>query len=245
MKTIFHVNGMNCKSCELIIEQGINKIPGVTKSEASHKSGILEIESLNPISNERVASIVKNAGYEVVNESEKRHTPVHKNTFDDYATIVILLISTIFLAFILSQFDILKFLPDVSGGASIGVALLIGIVASVSTCLALVGGIVLSFGDMYPVREDHKHPLIAKATPHFYFHVGRVVGFALLGGLLGLIGSKINYSTSFTGYLTILVGAVMFYIGLQILNLAPNITKLGFHLPKTFAGKINNVIRPK
>lgn len=241
MKNIFHINGMHCKSCELIIEQGVKKIPGVTKAEASHKSGILEIESSDPVSNERVSNIVKSAGYEVVDESEKKHTPIHKNTFDDYATIIILFISTAFLAFILSQFDVLKFLPDVSEGASIGVALLIGIVASVSTCLALVGGIVLSFGDMYPVKEDHKHPLIAKATPHIYFHIGRILGFALLGGLLGLVGSKINYSASFTGYLTVLVAIIMFYIGLQILNLAPNITKLGFHLPKTFAGKISKL----
>ena len=62
-----------------------------------------------------------------------------------------------------------------------------------------------------------------------------------LGGLLGSIGSKINYSLSFTGYLTVVIALIMFYIGLQILGIVPNITKLGFHLPKIFSRKIDDI----
>ncbi|MFH1375413.1 MAG: sulfite exporter TauE/SafE family protein, partial [Patescibacteria group bacterium] len=73
------------------------------------------------------------------------------------------------------------------------------------------------------------------------FHIGRVGGFILLGGTLGLLGSKLNYSVSFTGYLTIVIAVVMFYIGLQILGIVPNITKLGFHLPKKLSGAIHKI----
>ncbi|MBU1999314.1 MAG: sulfite exporter TauE/SafE family protein, partial [Candidatus Omnitrophica bacterium] len=59
------------------------------------------------------------------------------------------------------------------------------------------------------------------------------------GGILGALGSKINYSITFTGYLTLFISIVMFYIGLQILNIVPNITKIGFHLPKSLSKKIH------
>ncbi|MFC1622873.1 sulfite exporter TauE/SafE family protein [Patescibacteria group bacterium] len=116
-----------------------------------------------------------------------------------------------------------------------------GIVASLSTCLALTGGIVMSFGALVNVHKNQKHPFLSRALPHIYFHLGRIGGFMLLGGFLGLIGSKFNYSLTFTGYLTILIALIMLYIGLQILNLVPNITKLGFHLPKFLSNKIHTI----
>ena len=99
----------------------------------------------------------------------------------------------------------------------------------------------MSFGATVHVHEGRRHHFLSRALPHIYFHIGRIGGFALLGGLLGLVGSKINYSLSFTGYLTILIAIIMFYIGLQILNIVPNITNLGFHIPKFLSSRIHNL----
>ena len=145
------------------------------------------------------------------------------------------------LFFILSKIEIIRFLPNFGGQINILIALFMGVVASLSTCLALTGGIVMGFGSLVRVHEGRKHHLFSRAIPHIYFHIGRVGGFMLLGGLLGLVGSKINYSLTFTGYLTILIAVVMFYIGLQILKIVPNITKLGFHLPKFLSRKIHDL----
>jgi len=245
MLTKVHVKGMHCKSCEILLEREFGGMEGVDKCIASHKKGTVEIYSDKEIFENDIKKAVENSGYKILNEGDdyvvNKDQNEHKNTFEDYVETMLVIASVLAVSFALSGVDFSKLFPDASAGTGVVVALLFGVIASVSTCLALVGGIVMSFGGIYPVSEDHKHPMLAKARPHFYFHIGRIGGFILLGGLLGLIGSKINYSPSFTGYLTILVAVVMFYIGLQILNFVPNISKLGFHLPKSISNKIFKV----
>jgi len=96
----------------------------------------------------------------------------------------------------------------------------------------------MSFSSQY---HPSTHSFFERSLPQIYFHIGRIGGFFLLGGLLGLLGQSISYSVSFTGYLTIFVAIIMFYIGLQILNIVPNITKFGFHLPKKWSNKIHSL----
>ncbi len=241
MKTTIHIQGMHCKSCEVILEKQIKKVKGITDCQVSHKKGVAEIESKNQPSIKTINHAIESSGYQVVSEEEKKTSKAHKNTFNDYLDIGFVLIIVATVAFVLKELEFSKLLPDLSGQVNPLIAIGMGVVASLSTCLILVGGLVMSFGEMYPVHPDAKHPILSRATPHLYFHAGRVGAFVLLGGLLGLVGSKITYSLSFTGWLTAIVAIVMLYIGMQILNIVPNITKLGFHLPKSLSKKISDL----
>ncbi len=228
---------MHCVSCEILLEKELKKIKGLKSCKISHKKGEADIEydSAVPISD--LEKAVQNCGYEAVKKGEVKSELHHKNTTEDIIQIILIVISFLAILFIFKKIEIMRFLPNFGTRINIMIALLMGVVASLSTCLALTGGIVMSFGAMVKVKENGNH-FWPRTIPHFYFHAGRIGGFALLGGILGLIGSKINYSLAFTGYLTILIAIVMLYIGLQILNFVPNITKLGFHLPKALSGKI-------
>lgn len=62
---------------------------------------------------------------------------------------------------------------------------LIGLVASVSSCLAVVGGLVLSLSAKTS-QDDAKK----SRRSIILFHSGRVIGFSLLGGVLGLVGKN-------------------------------------------------------
>ncbi|MBP6911492.1 sulfite exporter TauE/SafE family protein [Patescibacteria group bacterium] len=57
-----------------------------------------------------------------------------------------------------------------------GTSFLIGLIASVSSCLAVVGGVVLALGTLYSQSSSFR--------PHSLFHIGRLVGFFVLGGAL-------------------------------------------------------------
>ena len=242
MKHTFHIQGMHCKSCEILLEKEISKINGVNSCYVSHKNGTAVIESDKPISADDINKVATAHGYQIISENEKHDSKKsRKNSINDYLDIGFIAILFIVAVFVIKQFGISQYFPKIGSQVSPLIAIVLGIVASLSTCLALVGGIVMGFGELYPVHPDSKHPMLSRLTPHIYFHIGRIGGFILLGGLLGLIGNKINYSLSFTGWLTIVVAVVMFYIGLQILNLVPNITRFGFHLPKIFARKINEL----
>jgi hypothetical protein len=71
------------------------------------------------------------------------------------------------------------------GGMTPVTALLIGVVASFSSCLAVVGGLVLSLAAK--LSQDGT-PAV---RPFFFFHMGRLGGFAFLGGALGFVGQLI------------------------------------------------------
>ncbi len=240
-KEIFHIAGMHCKSCEVLLENELSKLDDVQKCEVSHRHGSAEVRCSDAVPRQKIIEVIERCGYQVVTAGEKNPAPQTKKTWRDYLQIILIIIGVTIGAFLIKKIEIAKFFPDLGSQVNVMIALLLGVVASLSTCLVLVGGIVLSFGNMYPVHESTRHPFWSRTLPHIYFHVGRIGGFILLGGILGLVGSKLDYSVAFTGYFTILIALVMLYIGLQILGILPNITKLGFHLPKIFSHKISQL----
>ena len=57
--------------------------------------------------------------------------------------------------------------------------------------------------------------------PHVLFNVGRVVGFAVFGALIGLLGSALQLSTTANGVLTVIIALFMIVLGLQLMGLIP------------------------
>lgn len=245
MKKIkLQIKGMHCASCEILLEKEFKKVPGLKSCKVNHKKGYAEIVCEDKVPLSKFKDIVRESGYSLEEDADAKNSSTSdstKKTASDYAQIILIAVGMGILFFILSDLELGRYLPNFGEQMNVMIALLMGIVASLSTCLALTGGIVMSFGSLVQINENTKHHFLARAKPHLYFHLGRIGGFAILGGILGLIGSKINYSLGFTGYLTILIAIVMFYIGLQILGFVPNITKLGFHLPKGLSNKIHTL----
>jgi len=112
---------------------------------------------------------------------------------------------------------------------SIGVAFLVGVVASISTCLAVVGAVVVSFAAKYETRGNFYQSNI---KPHLLFHLGRLLSFFFLGGLLGVLGSFINVSGSVMGWFTVIIGLILIWLGLNILGLVDPISKCGIRMPR-------------
>lgn len=126
----------------------------------------------------------------------------------------------------LGLFDWITFDKD---ELNVGVAFLIGIVASISTCLAVVGAVVISFAAKY---ETHGNFYRSNVKPHLLFHLGRLLSFFFLGGLLGVIGGWFELSGSFMGWFTVIIGAVLVWLGLNIIGLVPSISKIGLRMPR-------------
>lgn len=237
---------MHCVSCESLIEKDLFEKIKEAKISISHKSGILEIES-NSINEEDVRGVVEKLGYKISKEADKNKQANSAKSFTwrDFYQVVIIFILLFIALFLLSKLGLSNYFPTISSDVGILVALLVGLVASLSTCLAMVGGLVMGLSSQYKVttneHDTEKISLAKRSKPQIFFHLGRVLGFFLLGGVLGYLGGAVRYSTSFTGFLTMLVALVMLYIALQILGILPNITKLGFYLPKKLSGGIFNI----
>lgn len=117
---------------------------------------------------------------------------------------------------------------------SFGIALLVGLTAGISSCMAMVGGLILAFSAEW--NESHaKASKWHRFEPHLYFHLGRIVGFGILGGLLGVFGAFVSLSPFAIGALTILMGLVMLSLGVKLADLSPRLSRLSITLPKVFS----------
>ena len=131
---------------------------------------------------------------------------------------------------LLQRSGLMNVIGTASAGASYGVALLVGVVASLSTCLAVVGAIVIAFAETYQAAPGES-AASAVVRPNILFHVGRIATFAVLGGVLGLIGGELSLSGRFVSVLTMVVAVFMLLLGLNILGIAPSLTRLGIKMP--------------
>ncbi len=119
----------------------------------------------------------------------------------------------------------------------LGTVFVIGLVAATSSCLAVVGGLLLSVSAKW---SETYHPSThwEKFRPLFLFNIGRLGGYFLRGGLAGLLGKSLTLSPSSTGALTVLVAVVMLVLGLNILHILPK-KYCRLPLPKTMTRKIH------
>ncbi|MDO8601634.1 MAG: sulfite exporter TauE/SafE family protein [bacterium] len=226
------ISGMHCRSCELVLEEEIKTVPGVQKVFVSQKKANAEIlyDGTQPDTKQIEAAVVK-AGY-AIGENKKR--PFFSRKGSDYyellgATSVVLILFAFARAF--GLFD--------SGFAfgsspSLAIVLLVGLTAGVSTCMALVGGLVLAIS----ARHAELHPEATRAQkfrPHLFFNLGRIIGYAFLGGLIGLVGSAFQFSSSIIGGLIIVAGALMLFLGIKLIGIFPRLEGAVVTLPKGIA----------
>ena len=130
-----------------------------------------------------------------------------------------------------------------SSDVSYSTAFIIGIIASLSTCMAVVGGLVLSMSASFAHEGD-------KWKPQVLFHIGRLISFFLLGGIIGALGANFTLSTSGIFILSLIVGIVMLILGINLLDVFPWAKTLQPSIPKFFSKhalgvtKINHNLTP-
>jgi sulfite exporter TauE/SafE/plastocyanin domain-containing protein/copper chaperone CopZ len=224
---------MHCRSCELLIEDHLKELANVHKVEVNHSTGeaIVHYKGERPSDEVLHAAILK-AGYQVGQEEVKPLLNLDSNNlFEIISGIGILF----FLYIILKSFGLtdINLSPDISE-PSFGLVLLVGLVAGVSTCMALIGGLILGVSSKFV--EQHPHATRKERfRPHLFLVGGRILGYAFFGGILGLLGSVFQLSSTMNATLTLLVGALMLFIGLQLTNLFPRLTNFSFSLPPSIA----------
>ena len=238
MKKIFHLSGLHCASCELLIEDSIKENINNAQVNASYRRGTLKIEAPT-INDNHVKKIVEQCGYQVLSDTEK--PDVKKLRQKDWWQILAVFAGIALMIYFISFFKLTEFIPNLNQEISFTLAFFVGIVASLSTCLAIVGGLVISLSAGLKTDSNGKTSLRDRSRPQIYFQIGRIVGFFILGGLLGAVGKGLQYSPSVSGLLMILAAVIMLYVGLNILGLVPSITKLGVYLPKKWSRRILNI----
>lgn len=222
---------MHCRSCEILIEEKLKEIPEISKASVSHKKGVAEISYGSQKPNEQeVEQAIREAGYSLGVDGKPSFFSRNVNDYRDLGIAFIFLIGTVILfrVFDLSSLGIFSLEPSVS------VSILVGLAAGFSSCMALVGGLVLGIA----ARHAEQHPdasATQKFRPHLFFNLGRIISYAVLGAILGAIGSTLQFSSITIGILTLAVALVMLTMGAKLLGIFPGLEKLSFTLPKSLS----------
>src|SRR5882757_5590650 len=150
------------------------------------------------------------------------NTKLHptKNSPRDYAEIGAAFLIIIAALFGLGQLDLLPKQFGVSETMGYGLIFVIGVVASVSSCIAVTGGLLVAVAAKYNEASTALTPM-QRMKPHIYFNAGRIISYTLLGGAIGALGSTFTMSAEASGILMILASVIMIVLGLQMLNLFP------------------------
>lgn len=225
-KLSFRVDGMTCSACEIKIESALSGLRGVVSVQADRQKGSVEIlYILGETTDEKIKNKIEAAGYKVIpagiqtgsrlrEQSEKNEgqSDVWKNR--QGITLVLLIFVILWL---LQKISGLTLIPEITSGASYGIIFLVGLITSVH-CIAMCGGINLSQCIQREELVLHKGSHRAAMNPSLQYNAGRVVSYTILGGIVGTLGQVVGFDNSAKGLVTIVAGAFMILMGLNLMG---------------------------
>lgn len=223
MKTYkFFVEGMHCKSCVVLTEGELNNLSHVEKAISDLSTCCVEVTGeFGEKDHEGVAlelsEVLEKHGYKLLVEKSDK-----KTNWSDFKIAIPAALVFIAFFFVLQKLGIVNLANASSIG--IGTSFFIGIIASLSTCMAVVGGLVLSVSANYTKGGNRAKSLTS-------FHIGRLVSFFILGGLIGAVGASFQLGIWGNFTLGLVVGIVMLILGLNLMDVFRVTSKLLPTLP--------------
>lgn len=231
-KKIYYVTGTHCRSCEILLEDELSKIEGVDSVSANYSNGKVVIGyDVDEPRYSSVQKVVRSLGYEM---GRKNVLPWISKEPATYLLFIlsIALVAIVYLVFASLNigFSSFRFGPK----PSYLTVILIGLIAGLSTCMALIGGLLFGIS----ARHAEVHPeatFVQKFKPHIFFNLGRIISFGFLGGLIGLFGSVFSLSGLGLGSIVIIAGLTMLILGLKLTEIFPRLSATTLSLPKRLA----------
>lgn len=204
MKTYtYHISGTHCASCKMVIE---DILPGAYVDLKKETITLSSDELDENVLLEKINTALNAHHYVVTKEKQIQNL---KNESNWKAILIGILF--LFLFFVLQKSGVLNF--GLGGSITPTTAFIIGVIASFSSCLAVVGGLILSLSAK--VLSDDTN----NKRPIYVFHISRLVGFALFGGVLGLIGKSIGINFMVSSILGIVAASIMIILGLNLFGI--------------------------
>ena len=239
---IYKVEGMHCASCEILIEKKLLDIENIKSVDASTGKGevVVSYEGDRP-NPERLNKIFESENYkfsELASPKPLAKAGLPKKGVSPTLIAFNIAIFIIIAFLILDKLGIANFL-SLSSSSSLLTFLGFGLLAGMSSCAALVGGIVLSMSKQWNSLYSENQSTSKKLQPHIMFNTGRFISYTVLGGVLGLIGSRLQISPQITGYLVVAISILMVVFGLQMLGVKA-LRKFQISAPKSLTRKIAN-----
>jgi len=223
------IAGMTCASCEDTVAQAFAALPGVDAATASARTGIVRLSGSSLPTDAGLTTALADTPYRLGTRPWlARERSVWQDIALGGAAVAIVF-------FAISAWNPGSRVGGLSTGLSIGTALVVlglGVAASLSTCMALVGGLVLSLSASVKAATGTRADALARQAS---FNAGRIVGFGALGALAGVIGQAFALRGLALAIAMIAVALATAILGIRLTEASPRIAAWQVTLPSSWA----------
>jgi sulfite exporter TauE/SafE/copper chaperone CopZ len=230
---------MTCVSCQNRIEKKLKALNGVLAASVDYAKGTAEVVYDDRTNLSAIVSAIENMGYRAARHGGKRGA----ERSDLLGALLLVMALYMFLNSGAGGFlgGIFNFFPQAEAGMGYGMLFAVGLLTSLH-CVAMCGGINLSqslTAGGEPPRGG-KCPTPSTALwPAIQYNAGRVVSYAVVGGVVGMLGSVISLSAAMKGMIQIIAGVFMVILGLNMLGMSGFLRALTPRLPKSITERID------
>ncbi|KKP60537.1 MAG: heavy metal transport/detoxification protein [Candidatus Roizmanbacteria bacterium GW2011_GWA2_34_18] len=205
-KKTVHIKGMHCPSCEILITDKFKEMPNVVQVKSNFNKQEAEVYFTGHLDQNIINKKIQPYGYEIGDRGDKNEDeePLNKKIFEAF----LITIGLVLIYLIAKEINIVPAM-NITGNLNLLTILFLGLVASISTCMATSGALFLS-------TIGRKTNNLKQAI---YFSSGRIISYSIFGFFAGLIGSVIIINFKFGSILTLLAAIFMILLGLDMLKI--------------------------
>ncbi|WP_434797166.1 urease accessory protein UreH domain-containing protein [Terrisporobacter vanillatitrophus] len=198
----FHVYGMKCHSCEVAVEEEINKLQGIINIKADHNNSMVIVTYENGLCNDdKIKLAIKNSGFSSSN-----------NMLIKVLGLSIIIISMFFLGNNPLTGSNTSF---TSIETSFIMLFVLGFFTSFH-CVGMCGGILLT-------QTINKYENIKDKKSSFkialLYNSGRIISYTIIGGIVGALGSIFSSTIQIQNFIKIIAGVFMIISGLHMIGI--------------------------
>lgn len=216
---------MHCASCDILVKLKLKGTKNIIDVVPDREHNTLTITHHHTLSLDEINNILCEYGYKVytmdqvsVQKSDTGALTTHSGDLQETASLAGILLILYYFA---NQLDLVSHIT-INSSTTASSAFLLGLVASVSTCMATTGAVFTSFVNGQP----RSHTFTTALT----FMSGRILSYGVFGYVLALFGGVFLKLVQFGSTLNLLVAAVLIVVGLDMLRLL-SLNKILAYLP--------------
>ena len=229
------IKWMHCKSCVINVQDSIEEIKNVEKVEVSlsKKKAIVYYKWQKPDEN-IIKDELKRLWYDIWYENPSLLT----NKIEVYRDILVWIVLLLLWYIFLYQTGYLNFANSINttSAANFGWWFFVWLIAWVSTCAALVWGLVLSLWAKW--SKDHWGRWNFKLQA--FFHIWRLLSFAILGGLLWVLWSVIWFTNLTYSIIYIIIWLIILQIWINLSWVSPKLSAYSIAMPSFLFKKLRS-----
>lgn len=205
-KKTLYIKGMHCPSCEVLITDKFKEMSNVTVVRSNFRKQEAEIYFTGHLDQETVNMKIQSYGYEIGDRESNFEIkePMSKKILE--AFLIAVGLALIYLT--VKEMNIIPSI-NITGNLNLLTVLFLGLVASISTCMATSGALFLS-------TIGQKTNNLKQAI---FFSLGRIISYGFFGFIAGLVGSIIITNLKFGTGLTLLAATFMILLSLDMLHI--------------------------